>query len=398
MSNRDISIAVALHIVLGAALASAQTTRTEVILQEKAAKATSVRPEKREKGDVIITKVERFFMPEPPAVRLTLGDFRAGAGFAAGVAYDAPVGRSLWTGKVAWSVKNFKQVLSVLELPPIAGDRFRVNSFIKWNDAPNLPYYGLGNTTPHGAEVSYGMRSVDAGIGVDVRADRRLRYGGSVAYLGVHSSEGTGDEPRIGRTFTNQDAPGLASTPTWLHATVYGAFDTRESPGYTRSGALYRLTLHRYTDPGGQFSFRQTEVDLRQFIPVLHKNWVVALQGRGVFTGSDRGQVVPYFMLPVVGGRDTLPAYEESRFADRNSLLLRSELRWAAAPVVDVAVFLDHGKVAPKIGGLNVQDLHRDWGVGVWIHSPTVTALRLEVAHGVEGWRFNIVHGFAFRG
>ena len=82
--TRLIAPAVAMSTILLAvsAPAFAQETRTEQIEQTKSDKAAQVRPPVRERGDLVITKVENFFMPAPPAVRLTFGDFRPGAGFA----------------------------------------------------------------------------------------------------------------------------------------------------------------------------------------------------------------------------------------------------------------------------------------------------------------------------
>jgi hypothetical protein len=111
MSNGRISVALALSVCVGTSSSFAQTTRLEQIDQEKDTKAAQVQPETRERGDVISTTLENLFAPQPPAVRVTLGDFRPGAGLAAGIAYATPVGaRALWTTTTAWSINNFKLV------------------------------------------------------------------------------------------------------------------------------------------------------------------------------------------------------------------------------------------------------------------------------------------------
>ena len=393
---KSVSIALVLSSCFVTMRAFAQTTRSEQIEQEKSVKAENVQPEEREKGDVIITKLEHLFAPQPPAIRLTAGDFRPGAGFASGLAYATPVRGALWTTKGAWSIKNFKQLESTLESPAVAGDRLHVNPFVKWNDAPDLTFFGLGNNTSNASEVSYGLRSIEAGAQVQVRAARWFRYGGSIGYLGAHSGAGDEQEPSVETTLTNESAPGLGSAPAWVHSSAYAAVDTRESPGYTHRGGLYSVTFHRYADRGGQFNFDRTEIDLRQFIPLLHNNWVIALEGRADLTSSAPGQVIPYFMLPSIGGRDTLPGFEEYRFTDRNTLLLRSELRWTPTPLVDMAVFLGQGTVAPRVAALDLHDLKRDWGIGARFHGSTFTALRIEVTHSVEGWRYNFAHSVSF--
>src|SRR5439155_10626322 len=177
MLNKQVCLALLLGICVWTPQASAQETRSEQIEQEVAAKAASLSPEDREKGDTITTSAERLFMPRPPAVRLTVGDFRPGAGLSAGVAYAMPaMPRGLWSTKAAWSINNFKQVQSTLELP--LTPRFSITPAVRLDDAPDLQFFGLGNASSRTKEVSYGLRSFEAGVQADGRTIRWLRYGG----------------------------------------------------------------------------------------------------------------------------------------------------------------------------------------------------------------------------
>jgi len=381
------SILTALLALILTAPAFAQSTRTDQIDTLKEAKATDLQPPSREKGDVVVTKLESIFMPEPPALRLNAGDFRPGAGLAVGVGYEVPVGeRGLWTTSGAVSVNLFKELETTLDVPPLATDRVRVRTVARWDDAPDLRFFGVGAGTSLGNEITYGLESAELGGEVRAKGRRWLGYGGGMSLLRVQSSDGTGDVPSVG-----------ANTSTeWWHTTAYGEIDSRYSPGYTETGALYRVTFHDYGGRDGAPTFTRTEIDLRQFVPVLHDNWIVALQARADLTSSASGEAIPFFMLPSIGGRDTLPGFTDYRFTDRDTVLLRSELRWTASPVVDMAVFFDQGTVAPAVNALDLRDLKRGYGIGARLHGSTYTALRLEVARSVEGWRYNIAQGISF--
>ena len=264
-------VAFVLGVYLSILQAFAQETRTEEIEQEKAAKAATIQPTNEEQN--IISRIGSFFMREPPAVRLTLGDFRPAAGLPAGVAYLMPVMQTgLWTTKGAWSLNNFKQAGSSLKFPPLAAGRLEMTAAIMWNDAPDLPFFGIGNNSSHHNESSYGLRSIEATVAAEGRAIGWFRYGAAVGYLDSHSHEGDGPGPSIGTVFASESVPGFGAAPAWLHASAYAAIDTRESPGYTRRGELYRITFNRYDDPGNRFSYDLSEIDLRQFIPLLHEN------------------------------------------------------------------------------------------------------------------------------
>jgi hypothetical protein len=289
------------------------------------------------------------------------------------------------------SVNDFRQAGTAFERP-IASDHLRARLFLNWTDEPELVFYGVGMGSALSNEIGYGLHSQEAGFELQARGPRWFNAGASASDLRISSNDGTGSAPPV--SALPGDLPGIDASPDWFHATTYAAIDTRKSPGYTDSGGLYRVALLDYVDRSGAFDFTRTEVDLRQFVPVLHDNWIVALQARADLTPGS--ELVPYFMLPSLGGRDTIPGFTDYRFTDKNSLLLRSELRWTATSVVDMAVFLDQGTVAANPTALDLHDLSRGWGIGARVHGPTFTALRVEAAHSVEGWRFNLAHNISF--
>ena len=96
---------------------------------------------------------------------------------------------------------------------------------------------------------------------------------------------------------------------------------------------------------------------------------------------------VPFFLLPYLGGGDTLRGYSAGRFRDRHILLLQGEFRWIPNRTgLDMALIFDTGKVTSRRNALDLKGLSNDVGVEVRFHGPTVTPLRLGVARGNEGW------------
>jgi hypothetical protein len=94
--------------------------------------------------------------------------------------------------------------------------------------------------------------------------------------------------------------------------------------------------------------------------------------------------------MPSLGSGSTLRAFPSWRFRDRHSLLMSAEWRWMPARLfLDAALFYDAGKVASRRGDLNFDGLEQDWGLGFRFHGLLATPLRVEFAHGREG--FNIV-------
>jgi hemolysin activation/secretion protein len=89
--------------------------------------------------------------------------------------------------------------------------------------------------------------------------------------------------------------------------------------------------------------------------------------------------------MPELGGTHTLRGYSAWRFRDRNRLLLSGEYRWTASPFVDMAVFVDAGKVASRFGDLDLSGMKKTYGVGLSLHTFTSTMTRIEVARTPDG-------------
>ena len=63
-------------------------------------------------------------------------------------------------------------------------------------------------------------------------------------------------------------------------------------------------------------------------------------------TGDSSG--VPFFMMPWLGGNDSLRGFRNYRFRAPHALLLQAEYRWEIWSGLDGALFYDTGQVAMK--------------------------------------------------
>jgi hemolysin activation/secretion protein len=220
--------------------------------------------------------------------------------------------------------------------------------------------------------------------------------GGHVAWRELEDRQGAGSRPSIESRYTPQTAPGLFSEARYVQSTLFTAIDWRESPGYTRSGGLYSVELHDFRDQNEAFGFRRLDVDLRQLIPVLKEQWVLGFRGLVQTTMAASGEIVPYHLLPSLGGAQTLRGYPDFRFQDEHLVLLNAEYRWLPSRIIDMALFLDAGKVTAERRDLDLDGLITTYGIGIRFHGPTFTPLRLDLAHGDEGFRAHITGGMTF--
>jgi hypothetical protein len=154
------------------------------------------------------------------------------------------------------------------------------------------------------------------------------------------------------------------------------------------------VEYRRYDErDNGPYSFDWTEAEIRQFIPILRKNWVIALRGIMTLTDGRGDDEVPYFMMPTLGSGSDLRAFSNRRFRDTNRLLLQGELRWRPSKFIDMAIFYDTGQVGPSRSDLDLDGLKKSYGAGIRLHGPAFTALRIDVAKSREGLAYIISTG-----
>ena len=113
---------------------------------------------------------------------------------------------------------------------------------------------------------------------------------------------------------------------------------------------------------------------------------MIALRANLVMTDFSVGEAVPFYYMPTLGGGEKLRGFRESRFRDLNSLLLTAEYRWKAWWVLDMALFMDAGKVTFDHADLHFKDLEASYGFGLRFHSSDALVLRVDLAFSREGF------------
>jgi outer membrane protein assembly factor BamA len=134
----------------------------------------------------------------------------------------------------------------------------------------------------------------------------------------------------------------------------------------------------------GTYSFRRYEVDAAQFVPLFTKRWILALHGREVFSDTTSGHVVPFYLMPSLGGKNTLRGYHDYRFHDNDMQAFNAEVRCALFTHIDAAVFADAGKVASRATDLDLQHLKSRARLASTIDRD---ARASDVGHSPEGWQ-----------
>jgi AAA family ATP:ADP antiporter len=376
--RRPLAAALAtIAIVIVAAPANAQETREETLAAERAAKALHLHPYEPDTLERRIERAEKAMITKR-SIYPFVGGVYEGGGLAVGPALRGQFADTgAFDGHAAWSVRNFKSAGAAVRLPDFAQGRLSVDMHGDWMDAPRVAFYGVGNDTSRDQRTYFAFRTTTAGVTTRVRVTDLLGIGGGVDRVAIEA------------------AGSLA--PTYTRSRAFAQVDSRTSPLYTRHGGLYRVEWSDYRQTNsGLSSFRRIDAEAKQYLPLLRENWVIALRANVATTDTAGTNTVPFYLMPDLGGSHALRGYPSFRFRDRNRLLFSGEYRWTAGSFVDMALFLDAGKVAERFRDLSVDDLRTSYGIGASFHAPNATVLRVELARSREGNRVSLSFGPSF--
>ena len=96
---------------------------------------------------------------------------------------------------------------------------------------------------------------------------------------------------------------------------------------------------------------------------------------------------LPLYLQPVLGGNDDLRGFGGYRFRDNHSLYLGVEHRWHASSNLEMAAFVDAGKVVPLKREVDATRLHYSGGIGFRVRVRSAIVSRIDFAVSGEGFR-----------
>lgn len=322
-----------------------------------------------------------------------LGHMITGGGWiSAGPGYRRHVldRRVLLDGSAAISWRAYKIAQARVEVPGLADNRLIVGGKWLWQDFTQIRYFGSGDQTRETDISDYRMKTTDLVGYATFRPRRTLALTATLGVLGRPRIDGSGgafdrDDPDTTLVHRGDAGANLSRQPRFIHSELSVTLDTRSVPSYPERGAVARAAWFRFNDrDDNAFSFDRLETEGEYFQPV-GRRLVLAGHIWGAFSRTDDDSAVPFYLLPSLGGHNTLRSYPDYRFHDRHMLVANVEGRWPLFRHVDAALFLDAGNVAAQASDLDFA--RRSYGAGLRVHTSRATLVRLDAARGREGWR-----------
>ena len=381
--------------------AQAQTIRAEEIDQARRDKQARLWPESESplvrQANGLVERgfregVEDGYGANGPQV--VLGGMRSGHGMSFGGGYRKT---DIWSERIGvrltgrLTIQDAYMVDGRVDFQGLQTDRSFINLYLKYESSPQMDFYGLGPFSDEGDRSSYLLEdfSTDFQAGITLADNLRIGVTGGavVAKTGRGRRSGV---PSATDEWTLRQAPGIGlGTLDFDRWGGFIAFDNRDLPSGTRRGGVYGARFRQYFDRSSfdLFNFRQAEFEFQQFIPYNNETRVIALRATSTMSFREDDQFVPVFFMPTIGGNDDLRSFARYRYHDLNSLFLSAEHRWYIFRGLDMAVFVDAGKVIPRKKDIHFSDLQASWGFGFRTRLRDTIVMRTDFAFGRDGAR-----------
>ena len=399
--------------LLGPVAAFAQTapqtavpaTRADVLDAQRAARERALGVERRNWIERTLFFVEEKRVLErvnpPEGFYPNLGSITIGSGFGYGAGYrQRPArGRVLLDASGAFTHRGYKTAQARVAVQPMAGRPVEFSTGTAWYDFTQEDFFGLGRATSRVDRVSYRLEGLDTFAQLQARKAGWLVVRGRVGLHRMVIDSGTDPRfPSVEETFTEATAPGLRDALTLAYAQTSAGVDTRDQVGNTRGGGLYNVSIGMFRDSRGDaFNFNRIDVKAMHVIPIFDKKRGIALHAMASRSDPVGGGRVPFYLMPTVGGSDSIRGFREFRFRDAAAINLNAEYRWEAFSGLDLALFVDAGDVGPTWRSLVGKDLKTSWGGGFRFNTNRRVFLRVDIASGREGTRVWVRMGPVFR-
>lgn len=358
------------------------TTRAEVLRQEREKKQQALRPNRPDGLQRAMDYAEdrAMFLLSREGFYPKIGTLTTGSGFAFGLGYrdrDLYAHRGVVEVWAAGTPKKYWATQARLAFPDLLDGRLLVETTANLREYPEEWFFGLGPNSPRRNETKYWFRMSEVGGNGSVRVAPVVSVGAGASWFAPETAAGELD---------------------YLRSTGFVEVDYRE-PKYGRRGGWYRLNFSHYSDRNaGALSFNRTDIDVRQFFGFLADRRVIAVRGWVSTTvAADDSIGIPFYLMPTLGGNDTLRGFRNYRFRAPHAILFQAEYRWEIWSGLDAAIFYDAGKVAMRRGDLNFKDLEKDYGFGFRFNTSESVILRVDAAFGSpDGKHLHVVFGGVF--
>ncbi|HEV7138258.1 MAG TPA: BamA/TamA family outer membrane protein [Steroidobacteraceae bacterium] len=311
--------------------------------------------------------------------------------------YDYPSKDEQWSVIAGIKQRVERSIDGEYQAGRLRDRRWSVNLSVLYDRDGTFRFYGIGNHSAADAQTDFTgeQEVVQAQIGLNLTHAWQLQYTLRMRSYDVLP----GTLPLIPSIYSLfPDVQGLRTTKELLHR-VAVVYDTRDDVTVPTRGMEW-VVYGGFASQGGILNdslYSETGIDGRAFWPIA-PNSILAFHTALRYMPQARN--APFWALStlggsisLIGGTQPLRGYGAGRFYDRNAFSATVELRQKIGSIriaatrldLEVAPFLDVGRVFSRLDSWPIAQLHKVAGVGFrGVARPFVVGY-VDIGYGTEG-------------
>lgn len=272
-------------------------------------------------------------------------------------------------------------------------------SSLRYRHQPRDAFFGLGQDSQPADRTSFLYQDASYELVSGWQFTPRVVATARLGYVQVFTTDGEDEDfPPIGALYDDRSAPGLAlPQPDFYKLSGLLLWDARDRPFNPHRGGMVGLMFTRFDDRGSEaFAFHRMALDLRGYLSLGSPQRVLAARVLALRDEADAGSRIPFYFQEALSNSHTLRGYPSFRYRGEKGLSLQAEYRWEPAPAVELALFVDAGRVFRPEEGLTLDGLRATGGLGLRLKARDDVLVRLDVGWGHEGGRAYLRFGPSF--
>ncbi len=304
--------------------------------------------------------------------------------------------------KGSYSVNDYQKFKIRYRAPKFIAENLGITLLSQYTKSPEESYFGTGHSSSRVNETNYNPEHTHLSISALWQARSKVELDFKVGYDAYNIYDGenpdlVGDIDSI-RQIHKLD---VSETRNTRLASIGGTFDHdwRNDKGQPTSGGREIISLFYYasTEDNDDFKFTSVSVDVRQYFHIFRKRTLAVRATAQTTDLGDDTTFLPIYLMPSLGGVETLRGYTRNRFVDNDLALISIEYRYPIWKKIDAFVFLDEGRVFSSITDkFNWRDWQYSIGGGFRVWETDNLLLSFYAAKSEEETRFRLQFGDSF--
>ena len=304
--------------------------------------------------------------------------------------------------KFSISVNDYQSFKIRYRAPKFIGEKLGITLLGQYTQSPWESFFGTGDSSLKVSKTNYNPEHSHLSSSFLWQARSNIVVDLRVGYDAYNIFDGE-DPNLVGDIDSIRQIHKLSPSETRSTrlVSVGGTIDHdwRNDKGQPTSGGREIISLFYYasTEDNDNFKYTSVTVDVRQYFHIFRKR-TLALRLMAQTTDLvDATSSMPFYLLPSLGGAETLRGYTRLRFLDNDLALISAEYRYPIWKKIDAFVFLDEARVFISLTDhFKWHDWKYSYGGGLRVWETDNLILSFYAAKSEEETRFRIQFSDSF--